>query len=427
MLNRDYIEDEKKDYTILYVDDEEVNLRVFNRNFSKFYDVYTAIDAEEAQEILAAHHIDLIMTDQMMPGMNGSDLLLKIVPMYPTIIRMIMTGFSDESDISEVVEKIGLHKFLKKPWDQYQLRQVFDDALEEREEKLKEAAALEQAEDLSDGSKDTTDFKLDLLESTMSLTETKESKQLKDDLNDLVSKSKSKDSEFMDSGLNHLVNLKDALLPIQHELKLYAEDAFIVYDKNTVNQNSYWFGEKGDDLVVVSFHTNAEPRDSITLNAFLGAALTEAVYKESCLEPDELLNMISSIVKVRLIEMQGEKPCPLEIGVLIANQEKDTVKYSGAYHNMFFLDKQGGFHEVKGNEEALIPGQQTILDINQYDISGIRSMYLVPFSVLAETNDGVSDCQNLQMLLQEVGKLPFGMQTKMFKEYGYKSAIGLKI
>ncbi|MGL1887056.1 MAG: response regulator [Reichenbachiella sp.] len=427
MLDRGYKENIEKKYTILYVDDEEVNLRVFNRNFNKYYEVYTAIDGEEAQEILASHHIDLIMTDQMMPGMNGSELLLKIVPKYPSIIRMIMTGFSDVDDIAEVIKKIGLHKFLKKPWDTHRLKQTFDDALEDREGKISEKAAAVKNEVREKPSISVNDNEsLDLLESTMSLVESKESQQLKKDLTSLVSESKRKKSEFMDGGLNYLLNLKDALLPIQGELKLYVEDAFIVYDKKTVNQNGYWFGERDELLVVVSYFSNSHARESLTFNSFVSAALTEIVYKERCSKPDEILKMLSTQVKFRFVENGKETSCPLEISVVVINEGKDELTYSGAYHDIYYLDDKGGFIECKGNAEALVPGNNIKFKSHGVELSSIKAMYVVPFNVIEETNENKENSSALKMLLNEVGKMPFGMQSKMFEEYGYRSVIGLK-
>jgi len=424
ILNRTYKEDVEKKYKILYVDDEEVNLRVFNRNFSKYYDVYTAIDAFEAKGILAETKIDLIMTDQMMPRMNGSDLLLEIVPKYPSIIRMIMTGFSDEEDISEVIEKIGLDSFLKKPWDPYKLKVIFDDALQERENKIKEKTE----EIIKDKpSYSVAEDSLDLLESTMSLVEeTQETKQLKKDLTSLVSETKNKKSDFMDSGLNYLVNLRDAILPIQQELKLYTEDSFIVYDKKTLNQNGYWFGECVNKLIVISYYTNSHVRESLTLNSFISTTLTEIVYRDKCTEPQLILKLLSNRIKVRFLNDRNNASCPLEIGVLAVDQEQNEVKYSGAYHNLYCLDRKSNFKELSCGMDMLVPGGAQKISAIKVDLSSVRAFYLVPFNVLEETNDNLNNADALRSLLDEVKKMPFGMQQKMFKKYSYKSVIGLK-
>ncbi len=80
-----------KTYNILYVDDEESNLRIFRMAFKRHYNVYTTTDIEEAVRILDDNNIHLIMTDQKMPEMNGTELLERILPKHPDIIRIILT------------------------------------------------------------------------------------------------------------------------------------------------------------------------------------------------------------------------------------------------------------------------------------------------------------------------------------------------
>ncbi|MCV9385630.1 response regulator [Reichenbachiella ulvae] len=423
LLNRSYKNDVAKKYTILYVDDEEVNLRVFNRNFNKFYNVITAIDAFEAQNLLASNSVDLIMTDQCMPRMNGSELLMKIVPQYPDIIRMIMTGFSDEQDISDVKEKVGLHKFLKKPWDPTRLKTEFDEALEKRAQALQKKKQVKAASEKK--SKPVPQEEVDLLESTMSLVEG-DSKQLKAEINDLVKDAKSKRSEFMDSGINYLLNLKDSMLPMQQEIKLFTDDAFIIYDKNIVNKNGYWFGEVDDRVVIASYHSNTHVRESLSLNSFVSAMLNEIVYKEHCTETDEIIKNLSHKVLTRFVGKNKENTCPLEIAVLVYDKNTDKVAHSGAHHDLFFLNENNEFKVLMGNQEVMVPGKTIEYDINVIGAGDANALYMVPFNVIEETNDKKEDTEALKMLLGEVYKLPFGMQSKMFKDYGYSSVIGLK-
>lgn len=423
LLNRSYKKNVDKKHTILYVDDEEVNLRVFNRNFNKFYNVLTAIDAFEAQNVLASNKVDLIMTDQCMPRMNGSDLLIKIVPMYPDIIRMIMTGFSDEQDISDVKEKVGLHKFLKKPWDPARLRTEFDQALQTREESLLKRKQIKQAAEKKP--KPVPQENIDLLESTMSLTESSESKQLKAEISDLVKESKSQRSEFMDTGINYLLNLKDSMLPMQQEIKLYTDDAFIVYDKNKVNQNGYWFGEVGDKVVIASFYSNSHVREALALSSFVSTMMTEIVYKERCTETDDILKRLANRINIRFIGKSKEN-CPLEIAVVVYDRDAEKVYHSGARHDLYFLNDRNEFKALLGNQEVMVPGKSLEYDINAISAEDINALYLVPFNVIEDANDKKEDLGALKMLLGEIYKLPFGMQSKMFNDYGYSSVIGLK-
>ena len=77
------------------MDDEESNLRVFDSVFSRYYNIYTANNGNTAINMLREHNIHMIITDQKMPEMTGTDLLESILEEFPDIIRIILTGFAD--------------------------------------------------------------------------------------------------------------------------------------------------------------------------------------------------------------------------------------------------------------------------------------------------------------------------------------------
>lgn len=119
----------KKDYSILYVDDEQPNLRGFKSTFRRHYNVYTAENADEALEILKQHEINLIITDHRMPGLTGTELLRRVHSMNPTIIRMILSGFIKLEELKEATSSFGIHDFIGKPWDFDHLKGIFDSLL----------------------------------------------------------------------------------------------------------------------------------------------------------------------------------------------------------------------------------------------------------------------------------------------------------
>ncbi len=119
---------EKKEFNILYVDDEEQNLFSFKATFRREYNVYTAISGIEGMEIMHNHDIHLIITDQRMPEMTGIQFLEKILPVYPDPIRMILTGFSDVEAIIEAINTGRVFRYITKPWDERELRMTIENA-----------------------------------------------------------------------------------------------------------------------------------------------------------------------------------------------------------------------------------------------------------------------------------------------------------
>jgi response regulator RpfG family c-di-GMP phosphodiesterase len=123
------IESTERKYNILYVDDEESNLRIFKTAFKRDYNVFLAISGEEAIKILYQEPIQLIVTDQKMPEMSGTEFLEKTLPDFPNIMRIILTGFSDIEAIVRAVNKANIYKYVTKPWNREEFKLIIDEAL----------------------------------------------------------------------------------------------------------------------------------------------------------------------------------------------------------------------------------------------------------------------------------------------------------
>jgi adenylate cyclase len=117
---------DKKDFAVLFVDDEQHNLTAFNATFRREYKIFTALSGQEGIEIVKNNNIHLIITDQRMPEMTGIQFLEKIVPEYPDIIRMILTGFSDVEAIIKAINTGRVFRYITKPWDENDLRMTIE-------------------------------------------------------------------------------------------------------------------------------------------------------------------------------------------------------------------------------------------------------------------------------------------------------------
>ena len=120
-----------KKHTILYVDDEESNLRIFKDTFRRDYEIKSAISAYEALEILDKELVDIVITDQRMPGMTGVELLKEINRKCSDIPpnRLIISGYSEDAEIKKAFEQYKLFKFIPKHWQYEELKQTIINAL----------------------------------------------------------------------------------------------------------------------------------------------------------------------------------------------------------------------------------------------------------------------------------------------------------
>jgi EAL domain-containing protein (putative c-di-GMP-specific phosphodiesterase class I)/CheY-like chemotaxis protein len=120
---------EESQLTILIVDDEENILRSLNRLLRpEGYQILTTSSASEALQLMARYNVQVILSDMRMPEINGTELLKQIRDLYPDTVRMILSGYSDITAVTEAVNSGGLYKFMLKPWDDDELKRQIKDA-----------------------------------------------------------------------------------------------------------------------------------------------------------------------------------------------------------------------------------------------------------------------------------------------------------
>ena len=109
---------------LLLVDDEENILRALVRVLRRDgYTIHTALNAEQGFDILAQNRIQVIVSDQRMPGSSGTEFLSKVKDMYPDTMRLILSGYTDLATLTNAINRGSIYKFLTKPWDDEDLRE----------------------------------------------------------------------------------------------------------------------------------------------------------------------------------------------------------------------------------------------------------------------------------------------------------------
>jgi two-component system, sensor histidine kinase and response regulator len=109
---------------VLYLDDEPANLIVFRRQFRDTLDVKTASTANEALEILESEEIPVLLTDEKMPGMSGSELVAQARRRHPDVVRMVVTAYSDLDAVIRSINEGHVARYVKKPWEVNELRSI---------------------------------------------------------------------------------------------------------------------------------------------------------------------------------------------------------------------------------------------------------------------------------------------------------------
>lgn len=119
LLNRGKtLELSSSEKTLLLVDDEENVLISLKRILRREgYKILTASSGEEGLEILAKNTVNVLLSDQRMPGISGVEFLHRVKIMYPDVVRMILSGYTEVGTLTEAINKGEIYQFITKPWE----------------------------------------------------------------------------------------------------------------------------------------------------------------------------------------------------------------------------------------------------------------------------------------------------------------------
>lgn len=104
---------------IVLVDDEEMvtqNLEML-LSMETGYESVSFNRPAAALEYLKKNTADVVLSDFIMPGMNGLDLLAQVKKVQPTCSRLLLTGYADKESAVRAINEVGLFQYLEKPWD----------------------------------------------------------------------------------------------------------------------------------------------------------------------------------------------------------------------------------------------------------------------------------------------------------------------
>lgn len=120
--------------TIVLVDDEEMVLTSLKSILAleTDYNVNTFLSAGEALEFIGNNEVDLVISDYLMPEMDGITFLAKVRDIKPEIPRIILTGYADKENAIKAINEVGLYQYIEKPWDNEDLMIIIRNGLEKQ-------------------------------------------------------------------------------------------------------------------------------------------------------------------------------------------------------------------------------------------------------------------------------------------------------
>jgi two-component system sensor histidine kinase/response regulator len=132
------------DPVVLFVDDDSNLLHAMRRTLREQpYHIYTAHDASEALHIVKSRSVDLVVCDENMPGINGTDLLTWIAREFPDVVRILQTGCANLPVALRAVNECRVYRFLTKPYAPLELAMAIRTGLEHRRLELQNRKLFE--------------------------------------------------------------------------------------------------------------------------------------------------------------------------------------------------------------------------------------------------------------------------------------------
>lgn len=120
-----------KQTQLLFLDDEQHILNALKRTFvNEPYAIAATTDAGEAMSVIVKEKIKVVVSDQRMPGVSGVEFLRNVKDQYPSIVRILFTGYTDFATVEDAINLSEAYRFITKPWNTQELKLIIHQAME---------------------------------------------------------------------------------------------------------------------------------------------------------------------------------------------------------------------------------------------------------------------------------------------------------
>lgn len=330
-------------FNILYLDDEQSNLEVFRISFKREYNVFTAIDHLQAFEILKNNKIHLILTDQQMPGMKGTEFLEQTLKEYPDTIRMILTGYADIGVVMDAVNKCGIYKYITKPWERDDMKITLQTALESYQLKEQNKTLISELQEIN------ANLEKKIEEKTKEIVDYNTGLRLKNE--EILAKNRK-----INHSIRYASKIQQALLPKNSDLLDFFQD-FLDIDAplDVVSGDFYWFARTSPTeayLAAVDCTGHGVPGAFMSIighNEF-----NKAVKEKGLKEPKDILEAIHQDISNHIFSNDATSD---GMDAALCRFEKiDTQNYkitfAGAKRPLFII-QDGFLIEIAGSRKSI--------------------------------------------------------------------------
>lgn len=346
----------QKEFNVLYVDDEFTNLRLFEMAFRRHYNVFIAESGQQALEILREKDIQLIVTDQKMPRMTGTELLESTISEYPDIIRIILTGYADIEAIVRAINKCKIYKYITKPYDQGDMKLTLDKALEFFKISMENKGLIEEL------SRINSDLEKKVKERTIELEIA---------------------NQRLTDGLVFAQTIQESILPSEKDLAMAFKDAFVIYQpKDFVGGDFFWHKRihtGGRELDVIAVVDCMGHGVAGALLSMIGESQLNHIISE--LEEPEADNVLSRLDQgLRRVLSRSEpngNSATMDVTLVIVDKTASQMQFSGAKLDLVYF-RNGELEKIKGTRKSVGSDweEKTAFVKHEVDLRGVTELYM---------------------------------------------------
>ncbi|MFO7933223.1 MAG: SpoIIE family protein phosphatase [Bacteroidales bacterium] len=311
-------------YSILCIDGSEQYLKSFESAFSQDYRIYTATSGREGMKIMEENIIQLVITDQRIPDMNGIEFLEKVLRDYPDSMRMIMTGAGDKDAIIEAFNRGNVYRYVAKPWNMEDLKMSIDSAMEVYNLKIQNRDLINYLEDA----------KRNLEQKVMERTREIERQKM----------------NITDS-LHYASRIQSALMIPPEELDRIMPSCFILNKpKDIVSGDFYWVSRRGERLILAVADCTGHGVPGAFMSILGISFLNEIVSQMDNPQANDILNRLREQVIGALGQTgkRDETRESMEMAICVVDFRRQMMQFSGAFRPMYLISK-GVLSVIKGD------------------------------------------------------------------------------
>ncbi len=343
--------------TIICVDDEMVVLNSIQEQLLRVFGKENAIEVsdsgEDALELFEelmeeGTSVPLIISDQIMPGMKGNELLKAIYEKSPDTVTILLTGQADMEAVVDVVNNAGLYRYISKPWNEDDLLLTVKEALrkyeKERELAIKNQQLVEYSTQLEQKVKDRT---IDLQNALEELH---------------------KKNDGITASINYAHRIQRAILPLKDKIDQLLPECFIYYSPRDIVSGDFYFVDevergfttfsggpknKSRKIVIAAADCTGHGVPGAFMSVIGHSLIVESLsHMRGMCDPNRILNNLHLGVHQALKQEETKTNDGMDISLCVFDPEELTLEFSGAKNPVMYV-QNGEIFQIKGDKSPI--------------------------------------------------------------------------